>query len=67
MIGVTIAPSLKAAPFADKIFLVFDKILRHYGAGSENRTRVSTLGRSHSATKPYPQNHSASGLRRDDN
>ncbi len=23
-------------------------------AGSENRTRVSTLGRSHSATKPYP-------------
>ncbi len=24
------------------------------GAGTENRTRVSTLGRSHSATKPYP-------------
>ncbi len=23
-------------------------------AGSENRTRVSTLGRSHSATRPYP-------------
>ena len=28
--------------------------LRSFCAGSENRTRVSTLGRSHSTTKPCP-------------